>query len=302
MPNDHLKNVMIANVRNDSPVVLRLTDMQDNALDNAEFILKNDSGMEIGRYTTDAQGLISNAYLMANTNYTLTQTAAKVGYQGLASAITFSVDEDGIVTVIFDDPLYYTKTNRDTSSTPEIPASLTVKNRPYTITIYKRDKNNDQPIPDVVFSLHQQTTTGGSTAFNQTAMPGFESLTTNSSGEILLSGPLLPGTYWLKEESAPGLYDPIVGETIIFTIDKMGIVSMTPGDFGSLSGAIDDVSTAYAYTLTVNNEMVIVAPTDYRVNLHPFILLLGVGAALALVMFSGRSLMIKDGKKRRKDR
>ena len=300
MPNSHLKNVVIANVRNDSPVVLRLTDMQNNALDNAQFVLKNSSGTEIGSYTTDAQGLISNAYLMANTNYTLTQTAAKNGYQGLASPITFRVDEDGIVTVIFDDPSYYTKTDRDTSITPEIPASLTVKNRPYRITIYKRDKNNDQPIPGVVFSLHMRSTTGGSTAFSQTAMPGYESLTTNDNGEILLSEPLRPGTYWLKEESAPGQYDPIVGETIIFTIDELGIVSLEPCDVCDLNGSINNTTTVYEYTLTVENEMMIVAPTDYRVNSHPFILLLGVGAVLVLMMYSGKGLKIRGGNWRRK--
>ncbi len=214
-------NVRVDTVTNDRPgIILKKQDWNGGPLAGAVFTLKDENGNTLGTFTSDEEGVITTAFLSGGKEYTLTETAAPAGYHGPEKDIKIVMN--GSLTVSGPDEEYYTVTQANGTEL----ASLTVKNRPYTLEAVKTDATTLEPLSGVVFALHRQVTVGDVTAIDLNPMPGYESLTTDENGLIpMIDGTLPAGTYELREKVPLEGYKPL-GEYIRFTVSPTGDVTL----------------------------------------------------------------------------
>ena len=248
-------NVRVDKVTNERPgIVLRKTAWDGTPLAGATFTLKRDDDV-IGTFTSDEEGQVTVAYLSDDVDYTLTETKAPQGYDGLQDSVTIrlhqNLDETSTVYVSGGDADYYNLTQGD----EETPATLTIKDRPYTFRALKEDTHTGLPMQGVSFALHRQVTVDGVTSIDLNPMPGFEMLVTNEDGIIpLLDNTLPAGTYELRELVTPDGYENPSGYTQ-FTISPLGEITLSgnhPKET-SLERTIDEESGEYSYVMTIKN-------------------------------------------------
>ena len=273
---DHVKRVKVTNNRNDSPIVLKKTDMEGNPLEGVVFTRENNNTHRVFTHTSDEDGIITNAYLQEGVTYTLTETKAKKGYQAPEHTIKIIVN-NGTVTVTTGDPDMYELEQK----TPKKPATLTIKNKPFTLTVLKQDRSTSPvPLSGAVFELYYQVTTGGVTDFKP--MPGYDNLETGADGKVSVND-LPAGVYQLRETTAPSGYDKYSETNApIFRISDTGIITLDRPDPGYLTEAVTD--SAVNYTLTVKDDGMTVAPTGYTSKLWPLIWMLLLGLFLGAAM------------------
>ena len=110
---DTLDNVRVDTVTNKRPGIILKKVMWDGtkALEGATFTLTDPTGKLIGTYTSDEEGLITEAYLRTGVEYTLTETSAPQGWHGLEDAIELTLDSDGSLNVTGVDSEYFTVTS-----------------------------------------------------------------------------------------------------------------------------------------------------------------------------------------------
>ena len=223
-PSSDGSNVIVNEVKNDRPgIVLKKTDWSGNALADATFVLKDGEDV-IGEFTSSDNGLITVLYLREGADYTLTESKAPQGYQGLPANMTIRLD-NGVVSASGVNPEYYSVEQASESG----PATVTVKDRPYSFEVIKKDGDSGEPLAGVHFELHRQVTVGGVTDFDLNPMPGYEDLVSGNDGVVPLLDATLPaGVYQLREiAAAEGGYLPLDGY-IYFTVSATGVI--TPGE------------------------------------------------------------------------
>ena len=243
-------NVQVVTVTNDRPgLILKKTDWSGNPLEGAVFTLADSSsGAVLGTFSSDADGLITIAFLSNNKDYVLTETSVQRPFRGLDNPITINIS-NGTVSVSGPDTDYYVLTQAQGTTL----ASLTVKNRPYTFQAVKQDADTKAPLAGVHFALHKQVTVGDVTAIDLNPMPGYEDLVTDGNGILpMLDNSLPAGTYELREKTPLDGYDPL-SAYIRFTISPTGAISLgTHPDGVTLSEEAGE-SDALACVLTILN-------------------------------------------------
>jgi len=276
---DHVRQVKTTNERHDMPLVLKKTDMEGNPVSDCVFVRENETTGRRFTHTSDEAGIITRAYLQDNVWYTLTETKPKKGYQGVEHPFRIKVDEHDVVTVQTEngEEMYDLKQEEGRD-----PAVLTIRNRPYTITLLKEDKDSGEGLPDAVFAMDQEVHAGGATSFNP--MPEYADLRTDADGKAAIDTTgLAAGTYRIRETTAPVGYQKIpIDIAPQYMISDKGVVTLkTPEDPAYLSSEIAQTPDGTVkYTITVMNEKPEIAPTGYDGNFWPFLLLLLIGLGI----------------------
>ena len=212
-------NVRVDSTTNNRPgIVLKKTKWDGTtALKDATFTLKRDDS-EIGTFTSDEDGKITVAFLSDGVDYTLTETKTPQKYHGLEAPMTLTLS-NGTVSVSGVSEDWYT-IDQGEGKTP----TVTIKDRPYTFRVIKKDRRTNEPLKDVEFALYQQKIVEGQPGFVR--MTGYESLITGIDGVLpKIDNTLPPGTYQLRELQAKDGYEPLPSY-IYFTVSATGKITL----------------------------------------------------------------------------
>ena len=210
----------IENVRTDTientrqGIKLVKTDWNGQVLPGAVFTLKDEDGVSIGAdsYTSDADGLITIAYLDPGTAYTLEETVAPSGFQKPSDAWSVEV-ENNVVSVSGDAGSY-----EITQAQGGEMAVVTLKDKGFSLQAVKVDADNENLLEGAVFALYKQVEAAGGKVRDQRPIPGYEALTTESDGVIPeITSALKEGVYYLSEVTSPSGYKALGGEVLPYT-------------------------------------------------------------------------------------
>ena len=221
-PGDN-SNVRVDEVTNSRPgIIFRKTAWDGTPLAGAAFSLADAEGRTIGTYTSGEDGLITEAFLRDNVEYTLTETASPQGYHGLEAPMTIVLNT-GTAEVTGVEDIFYTITPAAENES----AVIAVKNRPYEFRVVKMDKGTGRPLSKVRFALYREIVVDGVHSWDPNPYPGYENLTSGSDGRIpKLDNTLPPGRYQLREIKALGGYQTLSGH-IIFTVTGNGSIEIS---------------------------------------------------------------------------
>ena len=244
---DTMANLRVDTVTNNRPgIELRKQNWQGEALAGCTFKLTDDTGLEIGTFTSDEEGLITVAFLRDNVEYELTETLTPKGYRGLAAPMKIILD-NGTVSVSGVDAEYY-DLQQGVGTTP----TLIVKNRPYTFRAVKVTGEDEDPLPGVHFSLHRQVTVDGQTSYDINPMAGYEDIVSDENGILPgLDLNLRDGTFELREKDPPAGYQPISSH-VHFTKTRAGLISLVetiPEEVSLSDDALEDGTIEYVMTI-----------------------------------------------------
>ena len=240
----------------------------DTPLPNGQFKLVDSSGNTVGNYYSDENGLVTILYdFEKNKTYTLTETAAPRGYVGLQENLCFKVNNDGTVSLFYEDGTEWgTKDSVDLKwangklGDNGLSAYVDVYNKQFNFKVVKMDSEETGIVLDNAhFALYKQTNTAiGGYEKNRDPLTGFEDMVT-SNGELYICGgnsgrTLNPGSrgsvYFLTETQAPLTYAKL-DEDIIFRISPLGVPSLITDNY---NGQLVETEDSYIYTLSVPNE------------------------------------------------
>lgn len=240
----------------------------DTPLPNGQFKLVDSSGNTVGNYYSDENGLVTILYdFEKNKTYTLTETAAPRGYVGLQKDLCFKVNNDGTVSLFYEDGTEWgTKDSVDLKwangklGDNGLSAYVDVYNKQFNFKVVKMDSEETGIVLDNAhFALYKQTNTAiGGYEKNRDPLTGFEDMVT-SNGELYICGgnsgrTLNPGSrgsvYFLTETQAPLTYAKL-DEDIIFRISPLGVPSLITDNY---NGQLVETEDSYIYTLSVPNE------------------------------------------------
>lgn len=247
----------------------------DTPLPNGQFKLVDSSGNTVGNYYSDENGLVTILYdFEKNKTYTLTETAAPRGYVGLQKNLCFKVNNDGTVSLFYEDGTEWgTKDSVDLKwangklGDNGLSAYVDVYNKQFNFKVVKMDSEETGIVLDNAhFALYKQTNTAiGGYEKNRDPLTGFEDMVT-SNGELYICGgnsgrTLNPGSrgsvYFLTETQAPLTYAKL-DEDIIFRISPLGVPSLITDNY---NGQLIETEDSYIYTLSVPN---VKEETDYK--------------------------------------
>lgn len=240
----------------------------DTPLPNGQFKLVDSSGNTVGNYYSDENGLVTILYdFEKNKTYTLTETAAPRGYVGLQKNLCFKVNNDGTVSLFYEDGTEWgTKDSVDLKwangklGDNGLSAYVDVYNKQFNFKVVKMDSEETGIVLDNAhFALYKQTNTAiGGYEKNRDPLTGFEDMVT-SNGELYICGgnsgrTLNPGSrgsvYFLTETQAPLTYAKL-DEDIIFRISPLGVPSLITDNY---NGQLVETEDSYIYTLSVPNK------------------------------------------------
>lgn len=239
----------------------------DTPLPNGQFKLVDSSGNTVGNYYSDENGLVTILYdFEKNKTYTLTETAAPRGYVGLQKNLCFKVNNDGTVSLFYEDVTEWgTKDSVDLKwangklGDNGLSAYVDVYNKQFNFKVVKMDSEETGIVLDNAhFALYKQTNTAiGGYEKNRDPLTGFEDMVT-SNGELYICGgnsgrTLNPGSrgsvYFLTETQAPLNYTKL-DEDIVFRISAIGVPSLISDSY---NGQLIETEDSYIYTLSVPN-------------------------------------------------
>lgn len=240
----------------------------DTPLPNGQFKLVDSSGNTVGNYYSDENGLVTILYdFEKNKTYTLTETAAPRGYVGLQKNLCFKVNNDGTVSLFYEDGTKWgTKGSVDLKwangklGDNGLSAYVDVYNKQFNFKVVKMDSEGTGIVLDNAhFALYKQTNTAiGGYEKNRDPLTGFEDMVT-SNGELYICGgdsgrTLNPGSrgsvYFLTETQAPLNYTKLEND-IVFRISPLGVPSLISDSY---QGKLVETEDSYIYTLSVPNE------------------------------------------------
>ena len=240
----------------------------DVPLQNGQFTLTDSSGNTVGTYYSDANGLVTILYdFDKNQTYTLSEITAPRGYVGLQENLCFVVNNDGSVSLFYDDgEPWGTKESDDVKWANSKPGSnglsayVDVYNKQFNFKVAKMDNEERTTMLDNAhFALYKQTnTTIGGYEKNRDPLTGFEDMVT-VDGELYICGgnsgrTLNPGSrgsvYFLTETQAPLAYTKLEDD-IIFRISAIGVPELISDSY---NGRLVETEDSYIYTLSVPNE------------------------------------------------
>ena len=265
----------IENVRTDTientrqGIKLIKTDWNGQVLPGAVFTLKDEDGVSIGAdsYTSDADGLITIAYLDPGTAYTLEETVALSGFQKPSGAWSVEVGNN-VVSVSGDAGSYEIIQAQGNEM-----AVVILKDKGFSLQAVKVDADNENnTLAGAVFALYKQVEAAGGMVRDQRPIPGYEALTAESDGVIPgITSALKEGVYYLSEVTSPSGYKALGGD-LVFTVSKDGIVEIPshvdsddPASVFILNNAAAQTVTNWiaseeneghvTYTITIPNEV-----------------------------------------------
>ena len=220
--------VRIDTVENSRPgIIFKKTEWAGTPLGGAKFILTQDedSSISFGPFISDeTYGLITEAYLVENKSYTLTETEAPVGYYGLQGKLTITMSADGTVTITCE------KGEDENNISLATSTMVAIKNRKLVFQVIKKGGETAEsalPLADVHFALYKEKTVGGDTAIDIKPMEEYKDLISDTEGIVpKVNETLLAGTYELHEKSVPSGYQSLSLPQIKFTISPSGAVSL----------------------------------------------------------------------------
>ncbi len=240
----------------------------DIPLRNGQFTLTDSSGNTVGTYYSDSDGLVTVLYdFDKNQTYTLTETAAPRGYVGLQQNLCFKVNNDGSVSLFYEDGTEWgTKDSVDLKWANGKPGSnglsayVDVYNKQFNFKVAKMDsEDSGMMLDNAHFALYKQTnTTIGGYEKNRDPMTGFEDMVT-VNGELYICGgdsgrTINPGSagsvYFLTETQAPLTYTRLEDD-IVFRISPLGVPTLISDSY---NGQLVETEDSYIYTLSVPNE------------------------------------------------
>lgn len=257
----------ITNTR-EGGIAIRLFKWDSNIpLQNGQFTLIDNLGNKVGNYYSDAEGTVTILYdFVKNQTYTLTETAAPRGYVGLQKKLCFRVNNDGTVSLFYEDGTDWgTKNSVDLKwanskiGSNGLSAYVDVYNKQFNFKVEKMDGVDKNVMLDSAhFALYKQTNTAiGGYEKNRDPLTGFEDMVT-VNGELYICGgnsgrTINPGSggsvYFLTETQAPLNYKRIEDD-IVFHISALGVPTLLSD---SCDGDLYETEDSYIYTLSVPN-------------------------------------------------
>ena len=271
----------LGNIRTDSVTNTRMgglkilkTDNEGNGLADAVFEVKQGTTL-IGTYTSDAYGLVTNAYL-GDGAYTLTEVKSPAQYRGIDEPISITVEHGEISVTVDGSPFE----GYDSAS-----ATLTVRNVPFTLQVIKIDGKTQEPLQDAHFTLYKQVKGVNGPKKDYAPVSNYEDLVSDEYGNIpSIDQTLKPGTYYLTEMQAPDGYElPETTRDVLLTISDTGAVSIDNHFRGILTQEGED---EIAYKITVPNykpnQKPIVIPTGISIGYVPQMMLLGLAGLIVI--------------------
>ncbi|MBQ8921969.1 MAG: hypothetical protein IJ060_07390 [Oscillospiraceae bacterium] len=214
---------------------------------------------DMGSFTSDESGLITNAFFTNGHTYELKETAAPKGYQKLSAPLTVTVSADGQMDIAFDaadaaliDVQYE---NGHKSGT------LTVTDKPESLTLRKVDADGN-PLKGAVFTLYQFDRANN----RKYTTSEYTGLTSDENG-VFFGENLRSGYYLLEETSPPnGFAKPDYEIVFHLTLADGAIDRLYAVQYDSENArynAIGDLpeswiySDEYGYTLSIPNERIL---------------------------------------------
>lgn len=247
----------------------------DTPLPNGQFKLVDSSGKTVGNYYSDSNGTVTILYdFVKNQTYTLKETAAPRGYVGLQKNLCFMVNDDGSVSLFYEDGTQWgSKDNVDLKwangklGDNGLSAYVDVYNKQFNFKVVKMDSEGTGIVLDNAhFALYKQTNTAiGGYEKNRDPLTGFEDMVT-SNGELYICGgnsgrTLNPGSrgsvYFLTETQAPLNYTKLEDD-IVFRVSAIGVPSLISKSYND---QLIETEDSYIYTLSVPN---VKEETDYK--------------------------------------
>lgn len=267
--NQNVQNVRVDTVTNTrTGIRLVKTDWNGSALPGAVFTLTDSEGAAVGAdsFTSDADGLITIAYLDPETDYFLTETKAPGGFQKPSEPWKIRTGSDGNITVTGEAGSWTVTQAADAEM-----AVITMKNKGFSLQAYKAGESRDSRLGGAVFALYRQVDTVSGRVKDQYPMEGYEALTSDDEGLIpgITSG-LPAGVYYLSEVAPPSGYKELEGD-LVFTITGEGEVDI-PSHVESADTSVvilNNLTDSYVsgwitsseseghktYTITIPNEL-----------------------------------------------
>ncbi len=188
----NIRRDTITNARNHLQIVKRSTD--GTPLSGAVFQLTDITGgteQTLGSYTSDADGLVTNAYFTAEHSYRLTELSAPEGYFRLTEDILISLDADEQFSVQYAGDTDDIQFDAGTGG-----GVLTVRNRAGRLNLRKTDEAGS-PLGGAVFRLYRYD----AAQRKKYAMVGTDALVSDENG--IFSHTALTSGYYLIEEVTP---------------------------------------------------------------------------------------------------
>ena len=250
-------NMRVETIRNvRDGITIYKVDNNNDPIAGAVFTLVDEENQTmIGTFESDSDGFVTIAYLRKGVDYTLNEIKSPAGHAGLKNPLTINMANDGTITVTADPSTATIDETRFTYEAGPTDPSITIKNICYDFIVSKRDKVTHQPVEGVVFELHKQKTVGGVTVVDFQAMPGYEHLTTGADGTVPgIDSTLAPGTYELREVSAPGTHQQL-NYYILFTVTQTGDIRLN-GTHPDVEIDEDIQADKVVYTLFIYNDPV----------------------------------------------
>lgn len=235
--NDNIREDTVTNTRdaaNDSIRIIK-KDFSGSPLADAEFTLKDQNGAAVGSsasYTSDASGDVITAYL-ADGDYTLSEIRSPSGHRGLSSdMIIRKTTEGGNTSYTFLKPdgttPYSDLEYAFVWPVGDMP-TLTLKDRPFTLTVVNKDRDSQDLLDNIHYSLYAGVS-GSSTGHDYLPLEGFEDEVSDNNGILEdIDEELTRRTYFLVETQPHNGYSFIPGD-VIFSISDTGEVILDPDE------------------------------------------------------------------------
>lgn len=278
------ETIVLKNTQNE--IFIQKTDADGKAIGGAEFSLSGvfaDGETVKTIDTKEDQPYNLKGLLIAEQNYTLTETRAADGYKLETRPVEISMSKNGTISVA-------PGTDRSMAEVTADGLTLKFKDQPITLSLQKTDANNgNRPLKGAKFEMTGDLADGSKKTTIDLTQKESESL----SALLIASTGTEKHEYTLTETTAPEGYQ-LQQTPVKFTVDKDGRVTITNIDavkgFAALTE--DKLSLSFANTLKQGNITFIKYGTNDENALNAKAEL--SGAVFGLYTDAGATIPVKD--------